>query len=234
MIETLSDKIYDTLLAQIIDRGYAPGDRLPSETALCEEFDVSRNTLRTALNKLSALGLVEARRGGGTYIKAVDSDVYVNFFVPAMLTHNMDLLEIMEFRKGMEVEIARLAAERATQEDIEMLKVLLKQCREDTSLLDAFAERNVDFHYCLAKASHNKMLEKMMDIVRRMILPEMKAFLVYQGEDIDSTFYHEMILRCVIDRKPEEAAFFMQRHLSMVVERVRGYISYQEEIRTLT
>lgn len=101
MAASLVEQVYNKLLEMIIRKELKPGDRLPSEMALCEQLDVSRNTLRAALNKLDALGFTVSRQGGGTYVKEVDSDVYLNFFVPALLTHNVDLLEIMQFRKGI-------------------------------------------------------------------------------------------------------------------------------------
>lgn len=87
-----------------------------------------------------------------------------------------------------------------------------------------FASRNTDFHLEIAKASHNMLYIKMMEIVSRMILPVMQDFLDAQGTDIDSTFYHGMVLQCVINHKPEEAAFFMQRHMALIIERVEKYV----------
>lgn len=104
MAATLVEQVYNQLLKMIIRRELKPGDRLPSEMVLCDQMGVSRNTLRAALNKLDALGFTVSRQGGGTYVKEVDSDVYLNFFVPALLTHNVNLLEVMQFRKGIEVE----------------------------------------------------------------------------------------------------------------------------------
>lgn len=224
MAAALVEQTYERLLEMIVQNKLRPGDRLPSEMVLCEEFDVSRNTLRAALNKMDALGFTVSRQGGGTYVKEVDSDVYLNFFMPAFLTHNVDLLEIMQFRKGIEVEAARLAAQDATEEDLQELKVLLELCKQNLSEMDRFAASNTDFHSAVAKASHNKMFDKMMEIIKLMILPEMQNFLMAQGSDIDSTFYHEMVLRCIIDRKAEEAAFFMERHLTAVIGRVENYV----------
>lgn len=229
MAATLVEQTYDRLLEMIIQKKFKPGDRLPSEMVLCETFDVSRNTLRAALNKLDALGFTVSRQGGGTYVKEVDSDVYLNFFVPALLTHNLDLLEIMQFRKGIEVEAARLAAQNATEEDLKELHKLLELCKGNLSEMDQFAAANTDFHSAISKASHNKMFKTMMGIIKVMILPEMQSFLSEQGADIDSTFYHEMVLRCIIDHKPEEAAFFMERHLGLIVERVREYVEKKAE-----
>ena len=77
----------------------------------------------------------------------------------------------------------------------------------------------------------------MMEIVSRMILPVMQDFLDAQGTDIDSTFYHGMVLQCVINHKPEEAAFFMQRHMALIIERVEKYVQKKnagEKRRNLT
>ena len=141
-----------------------------------------------------------------------------------LLTHNVNLLEVMQFRKGIEVEAARLAAANATDEDIAELSELLEHCKENLDEMERFAQSNTDFHTAVAKASHNMMFKKMMEIIRMMILTEMQNFLVAQGEDVDSTFYHEMVLRCIIEGKPEEAAFFMERHLTLVIKRVEKYV----------
>lgn len=224
MAAILVEQVYNKLLEMIIRKELTPGDRLPSEMVLCEQFNVSRNTLRAALNKMDALGFTVSRQGGGTYVKEVDSDVYLNFFVPALLTHNVDLLEVMQFRKGIEVEAVRLAATSATEDDLKLLRNLLEQCRGNVQDMDRFAEANTDFHTAVAGASHNKMFKKMMEIIRAMILPEMQNFLVEQGSDVDSTFYHEMVLRCIIEHKPDEAAFFMDRHLTLIISRVEEYV----------
>ncbi len=225
MASALVEQTYDRLINLIIETKLKPGDKLPSEMTLCELFEVSRNTLRAALNKLDVLGVTETRQGGGTCVRELDSNVHLNFLVPAVLTHNSDLLEIMYFRKGIEVEATRLAAERATPEDIERLKTLMINCKDSLNNMEQFASANTDFHYSIAVASHNKMFEKMMEIIRSMILQEMQNFLIFQGEDIDSTFYHDMVLRCIIDHKPDEAAFFMDKHVELVISRVREYMA---------
>ena len=224
MAATLVEQVYNQLLKMIIRRELKPGDRLPSEMVLCDQMGVSRNTLRAALNKLDALGFTVSRQGGGTYVKEVDSDGYLNFVVPALLTHNVNLLEVMQFRKGIEVEAARLAAANATDEDIAELSELLEHCKKNLDEMERFAQSNTDFHTAVAKASHNMLFKKMREIIRMMILTEMQNFLVAQGEDVDSTFYHEMVLRCIIEGKPEEAAFFMERHLTLVIKRVEKYV----------
>ena len=150
---TLTEQVYEDLINMIVEEDYKPGDRFPSESALCERFSVSRNTLRAALNKLQVLGLAETMKGGGTYLKEVDSDVYLNFFMPAVLTSNIDLLEVMEFRRGIEVESARLAAENADVEDINELNEYIVACKENIDDMFTFETANNNFHFGIAKAS---------------------------------------------------------------------------------
>ncbi len=225
MYKSLSEQIYDQLMNMIITKAYKPGDKLPTEMALCETFGVSRNTLRAAMNKLNTLGFTETKQGGGTYIRKVGSDVYLNFFVPALLTHNIDILEILHFRKGIEVEAAALAAKNATEEDLALLNSTLEKYKGDADNLDILATDNMDFHEAIARASHNKMFITMIGIIKSMTLPEMKNFLNAQGDDIDSEFYHSMVLQSIKLKKPEEAAFFMERHMVLLIERVGEFIS---------
>ena len=221
---TLTEQVYEDLINMIVEEDYKPGDRFPSESALCERFSVSRNTLRAALNKLQVLGLAETMKGGGTYLKEVDSDVYLNFFMPAVLTSNIDLLEVMEFRRGIEVESARLAAENADVEDINELNEYIVACKENIDDMFTFETANNNFHFGIAKASKSKMFIRIEMIIHKMTSTSMKKYLSKQGADIDSTFYHEMIMKCIIEHKPDEAAYFMDRHMQHLVERVKKYI----------
>ena len=212
----LAEQVYEELVNMIVEEKYKPGDRLPSEIVLCERFSVSRNTLRAALNKLHVLGLTETRQGGGTYVKEVDSNVYLNFVMPALLTSNVNLLA------------ARLAAENASDEDIEELQRYLGGCKENLESMMAFENANTNFHFAIAKASKSKMFMRMEAIIHQMISTVMQEYLSEQGADIDSTFYHEMVMRCIIEHKPDEAAYFMDRHMQFLVERVRRYITNEK------
>lgn len=223
MANSLTEQIYDALLQMIIEEKYKPGDRLPSENELSDKFQVSRNTVRTAINKLNVLGFCETKHGGGTFMKAIGGDAYLNFFMPALLVDSNDLIDVMEFRRGIECQAVKLAAVRATKEDIRILSTIIEQCEKSLGDMERFAYFNTNYHAQIAKASHNKMFEKMMEIVRSIIMTKMQDFLVTQGHDIDSHFYHTVILQCIINQKPDEAALMMDKHLTLVVDRVRDY-----------
>ena len=69
------------------------------------------------------------------------------------------------------------------------------------------------------------MLETLLRLINRMILPEMQDYLTRQGEDIDSNYYHRVIMESIERHKPDEAAFFMEKHLNLLIDRIEQYIA---------
>ena len=97
--ENVSEQVYQQLLGMILQGNYRTGDRIPSEIELTERFGCSRNTVRGAIKRLDALGMVESRQGGGTYIRSVSTNFALNLFIPAMLVGADDLMNLMSFRR---------------------------------------------------------------------------------------------------------------------------------------
>jgi len=229
----VTEQVYLQMLKKIIDETYKPGQKIPSENELKELFGVSRNTIRAVLNRLTSLGLLETRRGGGSFVKEIGTDFCFNFFIPAIFLDKNDLLDVLEFRKGIEVQAVKLAAVRALPEDIERMKALNEKSKACfyNGLHDMvmFSAINLELHTEITRASKNKMFEKMMEIIRCILTAKMEHFLVHQGEDVDSVFYHSGILECIINRKPEEAAFFMEKHLSLIIQRVHAFLENQNK-----
>ena len=223
---TVADIVYEKLLQQIIEGRYKPGEKIPSENELREEFDISRNTLRTALNKLNTLGILETRRGDGSYVKQFGMQMYLNAFIPAMLINENSLMELIQLRKAIEVAAARLAAERATNEDI----IHLEQCYEASTQagedMKVYAETTVDFHFQVAVASKNQIFSTMMEMIKYILTSKMENFLIYSRNDRNSTYYHFMIFQAIKNRKPDEAAYLMEQHMNFLVDQVRIYDEY--------
>lgn len=155
----LSDQIVAQLETLLLEGSFRPGDRLPPERQLAEQLGVSRPSLREALQKLAARGLVVSRQGGGTY---VTERLDAGFTEPwqEMLGRHPELhRDLLEFRRMLEGTVARLAAERATEADRERIARLYAEMqtahardgREQTSDID------VRFHQALADAAHNAL-----------------------------------------------------------------------------
>ena len=118
-----ADAVFEALRSQISSGVWKVGDRLPSEGELAERYGVNRLTVRVALQKLNALGVVETRAGAGTHVIEFDFENYLRMASKFYGRGDM-LQEVTEFRNHMEIECARLACERATDEDLAELERL--------------------------------------------------------------------------------------------------------------
>ncbi|HKU11368.1 MAG TPA: GntR family transcriptional regulator, partial [Sinomonas sp.] len=120
----LTEGVVAQLRARIVDGGLTPGEKLPSESELMEEFSVSRTVVREALSRLQAAGLVETYRGRGTFVLTIPSDEA--FSVEASSVRTLaERLELLDFRLAFEVEAASLAAARRSPDELRELSQAL-------------------------------------------------------------------------------------------------------------
>ena len=155
--------VCESLQDQIASGAWKIGDRLPSESDLAVRFGVNRLTVRMALQKLNALGVLETRTGSGTYVIEFDFENYLReaskFYEQSGLLDN-----VCEFRNHMEIECARLAMERATEEDPKKLEQLAIVHREEWEAHDGrnhekwcrrVALADLEFHEQVCRMSYN-------------------------------------------------------------------------------
>lgn len=220
---TENSAVYDELVRLITDGVFPEGSKIPSENELHVRFGVSRNTIRLVLNRLRTMGMIETRRGDGSYVKKMGANLLLASEVPTLLYQKHDFIDILEFRKGVEIESVKIASKRRSDDDILQMKGALLQMKRNIMVMDKFFIADDQMHMLFAKATGNEMFTSMLEIIQSILTEDMKSFLLNQGTDIDSYFYHESILSCIENKKPEEAGFMMDRHLSAVIERIRKY-----------
>ena len=161
-----SEQVCEAIQAQISSGVWKVGDKLPSESELAAKFGVNRLTVRMALQKLNALGIVETRTGSGTFVIEFDFESYLKtasrFYEQSGMMQN-----VTEFRNHIEIECARIAIERATEEDLAELERLALKHREawaDTEGLTheewckRVAAADLAFHEHVCRISHNLSL----------------------------------------------------------------------------
>jgi GntR family transcriptional repressor for pyruvate dehydrogenase complex len=160
---TASDKTEDVLRALIFSGQLGPGDKLPSERELAVQLHTSRPTLRTALRALEALGFIVVKIGskGGFWIN--DAETIRRRWNDWMHANQYQIEEMLDFRRWAEVEIARRAAERRTEEDIQILEACRVAPEPDRLSL---VKWHFGLHDALATAAHNKYLENAMATIR--------------------------------------------------------------------
>lgn len=163
----ISDEVLEQLKHNILTGVYKPNERLPSENALCEMFQVSRISVRTALHKLAAIGLIETRNGEGTYVRSFDSSAVLLPLLQDMSIEPSTILELLEFREGVERLSCRLAARRGTLAENDQLQTLYEQMEADAFRNDqeSFTQHDIEFHRQIARMSGNTFIMRVLDIV---------------------------------------------------------------------
>ena len=165
-------KVYMKIVEQILDLikegKLKPGDKLPSEHILAEKFGTSRPSVREALSALEILGIIESRGGKGNFIKDTPrSPLYEQEVME--LEEEESPFELLEARKALEIEIADLAAKKATKVDIDAICDSLNKMEEATNNIPKMMELDREFHMNIARAAHNNLLFSMMTYLSNLL-----------------------------------------------------------------
>jgi GntR family transcriptional repressor for pyruvate dehydrogenase complex len=190
----LVEDVYNQLLQMIASGEWKEGEKLPSESQLCEVLGVSRNTIRTALSRLNALGLLETRQGFGYCVRNLNVGVYLNMMLPTMVLHSRDLESITEFRIGVESEAAALSAIRATDEDIENMRIACEKGANSLNDEDSFAKYDMEFHHLVALGSKNELFIKASEMLESMYTVWLMGFLRTHGMEKSKNFHYNIYL----------------------------------------
>ena len=210
----LVDEAYNQLLQMIASGEWVEGSKLPSESQLCETLGVSRNTVRVALSKLNALGLIESRQGFGYSVRNLNIGIYLNSMLPTMLLHSRDLESITEFRIGVESEAAAVA------EDLERMRVACEKAEAHMGDPDMFAKYDMEFHRAVAEASKNQLFIKAAEMLESMYTVWLMGLLRTHGME-KSHVFHYNIYRSIANKKGDDAKRYMTEHMEDVLRKVR-------------
>ena len=208
----LYELVAERLREHVESAGLSPGDRLPAERALAEQFGVSRTSVREALVSLEVQGLVEVRHGGGVFLavprKAAPLD--------GLWERAERLSDIHAVREALEVKIAELAALHCHAEDRRSIERALAQMDDDIARGGTGVEADAVFHRAVTLASHNPVLLELMDAVADRIAESRVASLSQSGRPPVSLAGHRAIAAAVLDGDARAAADAMRAHLAVV------------------
>jgi len=168
----VADQVYGQLKENVTQGVWQPGDKIPSENQLVSLFGVSRASIRMAIQKMITLGLLESKVGDGTYVKVPGTNAYINELVSLGLKPQ-DQIEIMEFRKALETEALKLAAERATSEDLAELEAIHFRAREAHKKkdLERYFKEDLEFHTQIFRMSKNSIFVNTIQNLQNMLFP---------------------------------------------------------------
>lgn len=227
-----NQRIYQQIVEQISgmirEGALRPGDRLPPERQLAEEFGVSRAAVREALSALGLMGLVEVRHGEGTFVRSVSEEGLVT---PMALLLTMERnealgLELLEIRSALEAEAAYLAAQRWEPEDLVAMEDSLEQMDTALHTGELGAEADWKFHRAVATASGNGLLLQIMRTLSENMQESLKLYRerLLRIPTMDRTLLDEHwgILEAIRERKPELAHDRMRAHIERVKRTLYG------------
>ncbi|KYZ75966.1 hypothetical protein AXX12_05875 [Anaerosporomusa subterranea] len=227
--QSVTDQAFDQILRFIVNRQWLPGEKIPSENELAASFTVSRVSIRAALQKLIALGLLDARVGEGTFVLKTSPAHYFRSLIPTMLLTYRDDRDVSELRRGIEIECAMLAAERATMNEIEQIEAaysrmnVLIHCDD----LAEYIAADFTFHLSIAKASHNQMLVDVMTILKDILYMHYTDMIKAMGPEIGFD-YHGQILEAIKARSPEQAAENVRKMMNCFIGQLDAYQSVKD------
>jgi GntR family transcriptional repressor for pyruvate dehydrogenase complex len=217
--QNISDIVFHQLEECILSGEWLPGTKIPSENTLAANLGVSRVTIRTALQRLGSMGLIEAKQGGGTYVKISSEGDTLRLIKPILLQTKPDVKYFLEYRLAIEPEMAALAAERATDEQIAQIKKYLELYEEAVKNADTDAIQPNDslLHYSIAIASANPIIIKTYEIIKDLYMQNLAQIVADVGADA-GVQYHRKIVDAITQRDPSSARYFMRLHLGETVE----------------
>lgn len=210
----VGEQVFQQMKELLLDGEWPPGEKLPSENELADKFDVSRITVRQALQKLSALGLVETRLGEGSYVKVIDAGDSMNALIPTMYLGQNSAMDIIEFREIIETECAGLAAKRATEKDITELEAIwdrMNKCKENADI-KGFGNADLDFHFKVAEITGNPLIMKTNSILRDVLDRAMEKTIEKMGFE-NGLYYHKKLIQEIAEHDAKAAAATMREHI---------------------
>ncbi len=226
----LSEKVSDALVSYILESGLKPGDRLPSERELCEQFNVSRTVVREAVRSVIGKGLIQSHSGARLTVSAVAtkavSDV-LNLFLHGRKGIDGEpgakaMRDLHEVRSMIETQIARRAAERATEEEIAAIAAraddLLNATTDDQRIA-----ADEEFHRMIANASHNEFYLMLLDSLVIPLRELRRETLKLKQGGPDAAAAHARILSKIAAHDAEGARAAMEQHIQesgMAIEQI--------------
>jgi DNA-binding FadR family transcriptional regulator len=214
-----ADAVVNYLKKQIEDGLIKPGEKLPSERLLQQELAVSRFTLREALARLSALGIIKTMHGKGTIVsREISSSTLADVFIPLFANQCIkDVLDFFEARLLIESEAAVLSARRRSSEDLKRFETILAQSKEAIGDPNRYGELDFLFHTQIAQSSGNVFIQSMMGCLNEYTRKYMQVVAHGEVNRRASIIAHEEIYQYIKNRDTKEAGVVTRRHLSRML-----------------
>ena len=213
------EQLVDFLLDDIRSGRFSVGDELPTERDMMEQFKVGRPAVREALLRLERMGLIDVSPGKRACVRRPTISRLIEEMGGAarmLLLDEKANTHFQEVRILLETSIARLAANNATDEEIDVLRQTLKSNQADCSDIDNFANTDVAFHFELVKIAHNPIIEQIFSTMYDWLMEQRTTSLKLKGQMQIACRSHQAIFKAIAARDADAAETAMKEHLEQV------------------
>lgn len=227
------DLIIHRLEEMMLQGALRPGQRLPPERDLAQLMAVSRTSVRQALAILKERGLISVRAGSGSYAQS-SRDLVITDLAGSLSTFKERVLEPMEVRQLLEPQTARLAAERASAEDLRLLSTLLEEQNTRFQAGQTFVEEDIAFHRQIAQSANNRILLQVIDNAQLMLRDSREISMATPEGARISLKGHSQIYDAIRARKPDIAYEAMADHIETVSNLILARLAYRDKHQAFT
>lgn len=215
------DRLYQGIVTQIealLERGeLKPGDQLPAERQLAEQFEVSRASVREALRSLELLGMVETRAGGGTFVRRAHADDLARP-LSSLITRGHTVADVIDVRGLVEPAVAERAARNITDAEAAELREILSEQEKKVSAGQPYVEEDTRFHELIGQAARNELLTTMLGVIWDVLRASREEWLQTERRAHSSLDAHRRILAALEQHDPEAAREAAADHIRAVGE----------------
>ena len=211
----ISESIVSQIKAKVLADALQPDDKLPSENKLASMFGASRATVREALRALEGSGLIEIRRGahGGPFVAKDGLERAGRSLTDALRVHRTPIEQVTEARLLVEPALARFAAERASDEDLDAIAGTLSHVSASLASGDTPVLGNLEFHRLVASASHNAVLVVLLDASLGILEQVLEPRAIDRDLVSGMLTAHQEIYDAIRAREPDDAHRLMTQHV---------------------
>jgi GntR family transcriptional regulator, transcriptional repressor for pyruvate dehydrogenase complex len=207
--------VAERLLGLISSRRLGPGDMVPSERELVQNYGVGRSSVREALRMLESKGIIRSA-GNGSFVVATFANALNNSIDFLLSVDEADYGELFEVRRILEGEAAALAASRRLDDEIEQMQREIDAMAGGLDSEEAFIMADLGFHLVIAEASRNRLILHLMHAIRALLQRSLMSSYHIPGSPEGAVEMHRLLLESIKAKKPEEARQLMQEHVSRV------------------
>jgi len=225
----ISDEIVEQIKSLVLQGDLKPGESLPPERTLAKSLNVSRVSLREALNALQGMGLLEIQQGNRTCVRPITTRSIHDPLVSFAKNSPANIMKVFEIRKYLELGSVSMAAERATEREIHHLEAILAEMEDDLIRNRLGAKADHEFHTALAEATHNDAYIHVIKTIYDLLQEELRIAWggVFKKKDRRRKLFeqHKNILLAVKLRDPKKGREEALAHLKYVEENWQAAIS---------